>query len=122
MKGELDKVRTGRERLHPSSLNLQPSTAGPQPIGDILKKIVRKDGLGKKALQGRRLAQKVLAEALGPLAAHASVVSVKVGTVTVEADSSALFQELESFQRQKLVDAFRQAGMNVHEVRVTLAH
>ena len=46
--------------------------------------------------------------------------SVKVGVVTLEADSSALFQELESFQRQKLLDAFRQAGMKVHEVRVTL--
>jgi hypothetical protein len=96
--------------------------AGPQPIGDILKKIVRKDGFGKKALKGRRLAEKVLAGALGPLAAHVGVASVKVGVVTLEADSSALFQELESFQRQQLLDAFRQAGMNVHEVRVRLAH
>ena len=96
--------------------------AGPQPIGDILKKIVRKDGFGKKALRGRRLAEKVLVGALGPLAVRVGVASVKVGVVTLEADSSALFQELESFQRQKLLDAFRQAGMNVHEVRVTLAH
>lgn len=96
--------------------------AGPQPIGDILKKIVRKDGFGKKALRGRRLAQKVLLDALGPLATHVGVVSVKVGVVTLEADSSALFQELESFQRKELLNAFRQAGMNVHEVRVTLAH
>jgi hypothetical protein len=96
--------------------------AGPQPIGDILKKIVRKDGFGKKALKGRRLAEKVLAGSLGALASHVSVASVKVGVVTLEADSSALFQELESFQRQKLLETFRQAGMNVHEVRVTLAH
>ncbi|MGD0094215.1 MAG: DciA family protein [Planctomycetota bacterium] len=59
---------------------------------------------------------------LGPLAEHVGVASVKVGVVTLEADSSALFQELESFQRQTLLDAFRKAGMNVHEVRVTLAH
>ena len=95
---------------------------GPQLIGDILKQIVRKDGFGKKALKGRRLAQQVLAGTFGPLAEHVGVVSVRVGVVTLEADSSALFQELESFQRQKLLDAFRQAGMNVHEVRVTLAH
>lgn len=96
--------------------------AGPQSIGAILKKIVRKDGFGKKALKGRRLAEKVLAETLGPLAAHVGVAGVKVGVVTLEADSSALFQELESFQRQKLSDAFRQAGMKIRQVRVTLAH
>lgn len=97
---------------------------GPQPeaIGDILKRIVRKDGFGKRALSKRRQAQKVLAETLGPLAAHVSVASVKLGVVTLEADSSALFQELESFRRRELMDAFRNAGMTVCEVRLTLAH
>lgn len=93
----------------------------PQPLGDILKKIVRKDGLGKRAMKGRRLAQKVVSETLGARAAHVSVASVKVGVVTLEADSSALFQEIESFQRQMLVEAFRKAGMNVREVRVRLS-
>jgi hypothetical protein len=90
-------------------------------LGDILKKIVRKDGLGKKALKGRQLAQKVINDTLGAQASHVSVASVKVGVVTLEADSSALFQEIESFQRQSLLEAFRKAGMNVREVRVRLS-
>lgn len=101
----------------PQAPGLQPSS-----IGDILKTIARKDGFGKKALKGRRLAQKILADTLGPQAVHVSVASVKVGVVTIEADSSALFQELESFQRQRLTEAFRAAGLKVREIRVTLAH
>jgi hypothetical protein len=93
----------------------------PLSLGDILKKIVRKDGLGKKALRGRQLAQKVINETLGAQAAHVSVASVKVGVVMLEADSSALFQEIESFQRQSLLEAFRKAGMKVREVRVRLS-
>ena len=94
---------------------------GPQPIGDILKRLARKEGYGRKALKGRRLAQKVLAEKLGPMAEHVAVASVKVGVITLEADAAALFQELEGFRRQELADAFRAAGLNVREVRVTLA-
>ena len=93
----------------------------PLPLGDILKKIVRKGGAQKKKLAGRRLAQKALDEALGPRAQHAAVASVKTGIVTIESDSSALFQELEGFQKQKLLDAFRAAGLQVREVRVRLA-
>ncbi|MCK6470996.1 MAG: DUF721 domain-containing protein [Planctomycetes bacterium] len=93
-----------------------------QGLGDILKGVVRKEGLGKRQLQGRRLARKVLAEILGEkLAPHADVLSVKTGVVTVEADSAALFQELEGYRRQELLDAFRAAGLAVREVRVKLA-
>jgi hypothetical protein len=101
-------------------MSQQPSHK-PEVIGDILKKIVRKDGFGKKALKGRRLAQKVIAETLGPQAEHVAVASVRVGVVTLEADSSALFQEVESFQRERLTNAFRTAGLKVREIRVTLA-
>jgi hypothetical protein len=91
-------------------------------LGDILDRLVRKEGLGKKPLQGRRLARKVLAERLGPeLSGHADVASVRTGVVVVEVDSSALFQELEGFRRQELLDAFRAGGLKVREVRVQLA-
>jgi len=93
----------------------------PFHLGDILKKIVRKGGAQKKALAGRRLAQKALSEMLGPLSPHASVASVKTGVVTIEADSSSMFQELEGFQKEKLIDTFRAAGLQVREVRVRLA-
>jgi hypothetical protein len=93
----------------------------PSPLGDILKKIVRKGAAQKKKLAGRRLAQKALDEMLGPRAQHAAVASVKTGVVTIEADSSALFQELEGFQKEKLIQTFRGAGLQVREVRVRLA-
>ena len=92
----------------------------PRPLGDLLKHIVRKARPSQRAVKGRRLAQKVFAESFKEFATHASVVSVKVGVVTIEAESSAVFQELEGFQRQKLLDVFRAAGLQVVEVRVRL--
>lgn len=90
-------------------------------IGDILGQVIRKEGLGKKELAGRRLANKVLTEVLGDeLARHANVVSVKTGVANVEADSAALFQELEGFRREELIDALRKAGLKVRELRVRL--
>ena len=94
----------------------------PQPLGDILKEVAKEQRAAKRALKGRRLAQKVLSEALGPLAAHASVASVKTGVVTIETDSSPLFQELEGFQRAALLEKFRAAGLQVREVRARLSH
>ena len=90
-------------------------------VGDVLDRLIRKEGLGKKQLKGRRLARKVLADTLGEdLAPHADVLTVKTGVVVVEADSSALFQELEGFRREELADAFRKAGLKIREVRVQL--
>jgi len=97
------------------------SPDSPSPLGDILKKIIRKGSAQKKKLAGRRLAQKALDETLGTLAAHAAVASVKTGVVTIEADSSSLFQELEGFRKEKLIGVFRAAGLQVREVRVRLA-
>src|SRR6185503_12786985 len=93
----------------------------PSSIGDILGEVIRKEGLGKKELKGRRLAGKVLTQVLGDeLAQHAEVMSVKTGIATVEADSAALFQELEGFRREELIEAFRKAGLKVRELRVRL--
>ncbi|HEY3322891.1 MAG TPA: DUF721 domain-containing protein [Planctomycetota bacterium] len=96
-------------------------TDGPQPLGDILKQFVRNKGL-KKQVSKRAKAQKALQEYLGPeLAPHAQVLSVKVGVITIEADASALFQELEGFHKEKLLTAFRNAGFEANEVRVKLS-
>lgn len=90
-------------------------------IGDILGQVIRKEGLGRKELKGRRLAKKVLTDVLGEeLALHADVASVKTGVATVEADSAALFQELEGFRREELLEALRKAGLKVRELRVRL--
>ncbi|MBE7463951.1 MAG: DUF721 domain-containing protein [Planctomycetes bacterium] len=97
-------------------------TPRPTALGDILKQVVRKEGLGKHKLEGRRLARKALHDKLGPeLSPHADVASVRTGVVTVEVDSAALFQELEGFHREELAAAFREAGLKVREVRVKLA-
>ena len=93
----------------------------PFSLGDILDKVVRKSRRARKALGKRDQAQKVFAELLPQYAQHSRVHSVKVGVVTIEADSSVLFQELESFHREQLKEAFRGAGLSVHDVRVKLA-
>jgi hypothetical protein len=90
-------------------------------LGDILKKVARKEGLTKKHASKREQAQKIVNATLGELAAHALVVSVKTGVVTIEADSSAAFQEIEGFHKDDLLEAFRTAGMNIKEVRAKLA-
>jgi hypothetical protein len=94
----------------------------PSSIGDLLKQVSRKSAAGKRALKGRRLAQKVLAETLGPLAEHLEVTSVKACCVVIAVDSAALVQELESFRKQELLEALRNAGMQVNAVRVQLGH
>jgi hypothetical protein len=93
----------------------------PKALGDLLKDVARKARPSQRALKGRRLAQKLFSEHFPDFAAHASVASFKVGVLTVEAGSSAVFQELEGFQRQKLLDVFRAGGLRVVEVRVRLA-
>src|SRR5687768_9355150 len=89
-------------------------------IGDLLKKIVPKTKPSKKSLAGRRLAQTLLAENMADLKAQATVASVKKGVVVIEVHSSALFQELEGFRRQTLIDMFRAGGLQVREIRVKL--
>jgi hypothetical protein len=90
------------------------------PFGDLLKKIVRESKPRASTLKGRRLAQQALDGHLGKKAGRAAVASVKVGVVTLETDSSAMFQELEGYQKHTLIDLFRAAGLNVREIRVRL--
>jgi hypothetical protein len=93
----------------------------PFSLGDILKQVARKEGLTRKHQSKREQAQKIVNQALGELARHALVVSFKTGVVTIEADSSAAFQEIEGFHKDDLLEAFRTAGMQVREVRAKLA-
>ena len=92
----------------------------PKSFGDLLKNIERKARPAQHALKGRGKAQKIFAEQFAVFAAHASVASLKVGVLTVQTNSSVVFQELEGFQRQKMLEAFRAAGLQIAEVRVKL--
>ena len=93
----------------------------PQPLGDFLGKILKKAKPSKKVLAGRRLAAKVFSDSFPQFNTHTNIHSVKAGVATIEADSSALFQELEGFHKEKLLEVFRGAGLKVHTVRVKLA-
>ena len=95
-------------------------SSGPQPLGDLIGKIVKKARPSARSLKGRKLAQLALEQNLGARSSRASVASVKVGVVTIETDSTVLFQELEGFQKAALIEAFRTAGLNVREIRVKL--
>ena len=93
----------------------------PKPLGDLLKGIVKKAKPAQKALKGRRLAQSLVTDKLPQYAGQLTVASVKSGVVTLDADSAALFQEVEGFHRQEIVEMLREAGLKVREVRVRLA-
>ena len=87
----------------------------------ILKVIVRKARPRKKLLAGRMIAQKVFRESVPEIVSlRSGVTGIKTGIVTIETDSSSAFQELEGFHRQKLLGAFRAAGLKVREVRVKI--
>jgi hypothetical protein len=90
-------------------------------LDQIIKPLLRRE-LSKRARASRRIAREVLDHQLGAgLRGHASVISVRAGVVTLEADASPLFHELEGFHRVRLLEGFRAAGLKVREVRVRLA-
>jgi hypothetical protein len=93
----------------------------PKALGDLLKGIVKKARPAQKALKGRRLAQSILEQKMPQYSGRLAVASVKSGVVTLDADSAALFQEIEGFHRQPIIDMLRGAGLKVREVRVRLA-
>ena len=90
------------------------------PFGNIFKKLERKVKRAKTELKGRALAQKVLDEYYKDNPGHVTAASVKTGIVTLDVTSSALFQEIEGFHRETLLEKFRAAGMPVSEVRARL--
>ena len=99
--------------------------AGAMSLGDILRQVARKEGFTQKALQGRRLASKVVYETLrglgvpsGPEACK--VVGLRTGVLNLETDNAALLQEIESFHRGALMKALSDAGLGVREIRARL--
>ncbi|MCX7805694.1 MAG: hypothetical protein N3A38_10970 [Planctomycetota bacterium] len=99
---------------------------GATPFGKILAAVARKEGITGKALKGRRLAARVLWEALDRAGvagggAALKVRNVRTGIVTVEVGTPAMMQEIESFLREDLLKALREAGLDARELRVRLA-
>lgn len=92
----------------------------PKPLGDFLKAVDKQAARAKKNLSKRDKAAAIFREAFPQLAARVSLVSVKTGIVTLETNSAAMLQELESFHRHAIQDTLREKGMAVQEVRARL--
>ena len=92
-----------------------------KPLGDFLKEIEKKAKRGKKALKGRVLAQQAFERNFTKYAGVARVHSVKTGVLIIETDSAAVFQELEGFQREKILEKLRETGLKIGQIRVQLA-
>lgn len=90
------------------------------PLGDVFKKIERQVKRAKTNIKGRAAAQKVLNAYFEKSPGHVLAASVKTGIVTLDVTSSALFQEIEGFHKQALLEKFRAAGMPVSEIRARL--
>lgn len=92
----------------------------PKAFGDLLKSM-QKDAARAKRRSGKRdKAAAAFREAFPDLADRVSVASVKTGVVTLETNSAALLQELESFHRHAIQEKLRTAGLPVSEVRARL--
>ncbi len=90
------------------------------PFDNIFKQIEKKVKRAKSQIKGRALAQQVLDAYFEDNPGSVIAGGVKTGIVTLEVTSSAMFQEIEGFHREPLLERFRAAGMPVQEVRAKL--
>jgi hypothetical protein len=73
--------------------------AEPQPVGDLLRDIVRQAGQSK----ARSAWHDALDQILGPqLRPHCQVVGCRAGRLVLEVDSAPLFAELSGFRREEI--------------------
>ena len=94
--------------------------SGPEPIADILARVLRETGLDR-----RRQSDLVDAwvDVAGPaVAARTRIGTFRKGVLVIEVDSSALKQELSLFQREELLAALRERmkGTFVEDLRFRL--
>lgn len=89
-------------------------------FGEIFKKIERQVKRAKTDLKGRAKAQKVLDAFFTDNAHHVTVASVKTGVVTLDVSSSSLFQEIEGYHKEALLEKLRADGMAVNVIRARL--
>lgn len=93
-------------------------STGPEGFGDILKRVVRRDGLGRKQSSKKRTAEKVVAELLpAEQVVLVRVVSFRKGVLRLEVSAGTLLHELRSFREEELLTVLRAAGLQVAEIR-----
>ena len=75
----------------------------PQPIGEILPKVISKLGLAQKVKEVELLRdwQEIVGEAI---ARHSQPVTLDKGHLTVNVDSSPWLSELERYSKQKILE------------------
>lgn len=92
----------------------------PKALGDFLKAVDKQATRAKKSLGKRDKAAAIFREAFPQLAQRVTVASVKTGIVTLETNSAAMLQELESFHRHAIQEKMREKGLAIQEVRARL--
>ncbi len=90
----------------------------PAPLGDILQDIGRKLKRAKKSMSLARRAEAALVPVIGGTGVN--VRSFKVGVLVIEVETPVCFQEIEGFQRERILNAIRAAGMPVSTLRVQM--
>ena len=91
-----------------------------EPVGQVLKRWVRKSGL-LKATDRQRI-WNAWQRLLGPDAAHTSLEGLRNNTVSFTVDSSALLSELNNFRKQDLLEGLRREVKTyfVRDIRLRL--
>jgi len=88
--------------------------------GYVFKQLERKIKRARVTVNKRAQAQRLADEFFGQQAQYVQVASVKTGVVVIETTSSALFQEIEGFKRNALIEHLRAGGMEIGELRARL--
>jgi hypothetical protein len=73
--------------------------AEPQPVGDLLRDIMRQTGTRKARSAYHAALDEILAP---PLRAHCQVVGCRAGRLVIEVDAAPLFAELSGFRREEI--------------------
>jgi predicted nucleic acid-binding Zn ribbon protein len=80
---------------------------GPKRIGDLLTRVLTKYGVTQLTLQEEL--ERVWGEAAGPaVAQHSRPGALRRGVLEVLVDNSVLLQELEGFEKARLLEALKE--------------
>ena len=95
-----------------------PRPAGPEPLGPVLKRLLRDLRIEERTREGALAT--AWDRAAGPeLSSRARPVAFRTGTLTVEVEGAALLQEVRGFRARSLLSALKAlpGGSKVRELR-----
>ncbi|MFH1024088.1 MAG: DUF721 domain-containing protein [Planctomycetota bacterium] len=89
----------------------------PEPVGDILKGVLRQAGLEKRLKGGNPWADAWVSAAGDRTAAHTRVLGLRRNLLEVEVDSSAMLAELAGFRKAELLRELREKRKDITDIR-----